>query len=168
MQDKTAGQSAGFLLTKLIFPSLPSSVLPRGPLLDRLDLILEHKLTLLSAPAGFGKTTLMRSWVAHQQEQSAFTWLALDAGDNDPVRFWRYVTVACQRFEVASDSSAPLLGSSTLEFLSHAQGLSLMGPQQLSFETALTGLINDLARLNQPAVLVLEDYHLITEQNIHE
>src|SRR5690242_563641 len=161
MQGAPSNQFSGLLTTKLILPSLPSSILPRGPLLNRLDLVFEHKLTLLSAPAGFGKTTLMRSWVAQHQEQCAMAWLALDAGDNDSVRFWRYVTVACQRFEVASDSSTPPLGSSTLEFLSHTQGLSLMGPQYLSFETALTGLINDLARLDWPGVLVLEDYHVL-------
>jgi LuxR family maltose regulon positive regulatory protein len=163
-----SSQFSGLLLTKLILPSLPSSILPRGPLLDRLDRVLEHELTLLSAPAGFGKTTLMRSWVAQHQERCAMAWLALDMGDNDPVRFWRYVTMACQRFEVASDSSTPPLGSLTLEFLRHAQGLSLTGPQYLSFEMALTGLINDLAHLSQPGVLVLEDYHVIAEASIHE
>ncbi len=167
-QGVPPGKSSGLLTTKLIVPSLPSSILPRGPLLEWLELALEHKLTLLSAPAGFGKTTLMRSWVAQHQERCALAWLALDAGDNDPVRFWRYVAMACQHFEGASDSSTPPPGSSTLELLRHAQGFSLTGPHYLSFETVLTSLINDLARLSRSSVLILEDYHVLTETSIHE
>lgn len=162
-QGVASGQFSGLLLTKLRLPSLPPSILPRGPLLDRLDQALEYKLTLLSAPAGFGKTTLMRSWVAQHQDQCAISWLALDTGDNDAIRFWRYLTMACQRFEAAADASIPTFGRSTLEFLRHAQGLSLTGPQYLSFETALAGLVNDLAQLSRPCVLVLEDYHVLTE-----
>ncbi|HET8843160.1 MAG TPA: hypothetical protein VFN35_16990 [Ktedonobacteraceae bacterium] len=167
-QGVASGQFSGLLLTKLRLPSLPPSILPRGPLLDRLDQALEYKLTLLSAPAGFGKTTLMRSWVAQHQDQCAISWLALDTGDNDAIRFWRYLTMACQRFEAAADASIPTFGRSTLEFLRHAQGLSLTGPQYLSFETAQAGLVNDLAQLSCPCVLVLEDYHVLTEASIHE
>jgi LuxR family maltose regulon positive regulatory protein len=77
---------------------------PREPLLAWLDEGLEHKLTLLSAPAGSGKTTLVSEWIATRsepQEAPPVAWVSLDAGDNDPVRFWRYVITACQAFHPA-------------------------------------------------------------------
>jgi LuxR family transcriptional regulator, maltose regulon positive regulatory protein len=86
------------LSTKLASPRPHPSLVSRGPLLARLDEGLQHKLTLLSAPAGFGKTTLVSEWIAvrsQQQEPLPVVWVSLDAGDNDPVRFWRYVITAC-------------------------------------------------------------------------
>jgi len=80
------------LSTKLALPRPRPSLVLREPLLERLDEGLEHKLTLLSAPAGFGKTTLVSEWIAtrgERQEANPVAWVSLDPGDNDPVRFWR-------------------------------------------------------------------------------
>ena len=144
------------LSTKLAPPRPHPSLVSRGPLLARLDEGLEHKLTLLSAPAGFGKTTLVSEWIAARSErkdQPPVAWVSLDAGDNDPVRFWRYVITACQVLEAA-------VGESALALLRTAR--------RLPFETMLTTLINDLAQLAHRGVLVLEDYHVITSPQIHE
>ena len=87
------------LSTKLALPRPRPSLVSRGPLLARLDEGLEHKLTLLSAPAGFGKTTLVNEWIAARNECQAplpVAWVSLDTGDNDPVRFWRYVITSPQ------------------------------------------------------------------------
>src|SRR5437868_7096744 len=87
------------LSTKLAPPRPHPALVPRGRLFERLDEGLEHRLTLLSAPAGFGKTTLVSAWIAARggrQESLPVAWVSLDTGDNDPARFWRYVTTACQ------------------------------------------------------------------------
>jgi LuxR family transcriptional regulator, maltose regulon positive regulatory protein len=165
------------LHTKLAPPRLHTPLVAREALLDRLDDGLDRKLTLLSAPAGFGKTTLVSQWLARlnienvelrngaETQHSQFSilnssfkvaWVALDAGDNDPVRFWRYVLTACQGF--AADVGAAALAQ-------------LHAPQPPNFELLLTLLINDLAalpRANLPSnILALEDYHLITMAQLH-
>jgi LuxR family maltose regulon positive regulatory protein len=138
------------LSTKLALPRLRSPWVPRQRLLDRLDAGLEQKLTLISAPAGFGKTTLVTEWAYGMKDVA---WVSLDTGDNDPIRFWRYVLTACQAFGNG-------IGSSALTILHTSQEPSL--------EAMLTRLINDLVQLPDKKVLVLEDYHLITSQKIHE
>src|SRR5258708_4812726 len=144
------------LSTKLTSPRLRSSLVSREQLLARLDEGLEHKLTLLSAPAGFGKTTLVSEWIATRSERHdspPVAWVSLDAGDNDPVRFWRYVITACQVFDAA-------VGESTLALLHMSRRPSL--------ESELATFINELAQLACRGVLVLEDYHVITAPQIHE
>lgn len=144
------------LRTKLALPRPRQSLVQRASLLSRLDEGLERKLTLLSAPAGFGKTTLVSAWIATRrelQEPPSVAWVSLDAGDNDPVRFWRYGITACQTFDSA-------VGTAALELLRASRRLPL--------EAALTTFINDLARLERRCVLVLEDYHVITSSQIHD
>ena len=144
------------LTTKLHLPQARRDLVPRPRLFDRLHQGLRSKLTLVSAPAGFGKTTLVSAWLATrnaQQEPPPAAWVALDAGDNDPVRFWRYVITACQTFDAA-------IGHSALALLHTAQ--------QPAWETVLTLFINDVAQLSRQGVLVLEDYHVITAPQIHE
>ena len=88
------------LAPKLHLPRLHASLLTRSRLLTRLDTGLQGKLTLLSAPAGFGKTTVVSQWVADhrkRQHHPPVAWISLDPGDNDPVRFWRYVIPARYR-----------------------------------------------------------------------
>ena len=139
------------LHTKLMPPRLPSMTIPRDQLLVQLDLGLSKKVTLVTAPTGYGKTTLVRMWTTSRDFQSA--WLTLDQNDNDPNRFWTYVCSALRTFD-------PTIGKTTLSML--------MASQPVSFESLLTPVINDLARLNEPAVLVLEDYHAITSTEINE
>jgi len=144
------------LTTKLIPPARRASLVPRNRLLVRLDEGLEHKVNLISAPAGFGKTTLVSEWIDERRAQDdlpAIAWVSLDECDNDPVRFWRYVLTACQTCgEQVSKSALALLNNSP----------------QPSFETLLTQFINKVARLANKAILVLEDYHAITAQPVHE
>jgi LuxR family maltose regulon positive regulatory protein len=144
------------LTTKLHIPQARRDLVPRPRLFARLNQGLSSKLTLVSAPAGFGKTTLVSTWLATrnaQQELPSAAWVALDTGDNDPVRFWRYVITACQTFDAA-------IGQSALALLHTAQ--------QPAWEIVLTMCINDLAQLSGKGILVLEDYHVITAPQIHE
>jgi LuxR family maltose regulon positive regulatory protein len=143
------------LTTKLTPPRLRTSLVARESLAERLEEGLERKLTLLSAPAGFGKTTLAAAWIARRREKGAppAAWLSLDSGDNDPVRFWRYVATACRAF-------GPEVGQAALALLER--------PRQVSLETVLTALLNSLAGLSGRHLLVLDDYHLVTAEPVHD
>src|SRR5690349_14099135 len=127
-------QAYTLLSTKLTPPHISSSLIARDLLYARLDYGLTAKLTLLSAPAGFGKTTLAAEWSATHDSTA---WLSLDAGDNDPIRFWRYTIAACQRLDSA-------IGSSALALLESSQALPFQSPQ-IPYEAILTALLNDLA-----------------------
>jgi ATP/maltotriose-dependent transcriptional regulator MalT len=164
VDGRLSTQTTELLSTKLALPRTRASLVTRGALLIQLDTALERKLTMLSAPAGFGKTTLARAWLdTYHLEHGTLpvAWVSLDAGDNDPVRFWRYVITACQRFDMPTPSSA-------LALLGHVQRLSLDTSGDISFEAVLTELINHLARLSSNDILVLEDYHVIRAPIIHE
>ncbi len=140
------------LSTKITAPRLRSPLVTRAALLKRLDRGLDGKLTLLSAPAGFGKTTLVTTWMAQHQSALSCAWVSLDDSDDDPVRFLRYVIAACQNF-------APNLGEAAIP---------LLHTPKPAFEAALTLWINQLSALDQRCVLILEDYHVITAPQIHE
>jgi len=120
-------------------------------LIERLDAGLERKLVLVSAPAGFGKTTLISSWIA--QAEIPAGWVSLDEGDNDPVRFLAYLIAALQTIETG-------IGETPMAML--------QSPQPPPFESVLTALINELASVPRDFVLVLDDYHLIHTPSIHE
>jgi uncharacterized protein DUF998 len=139
------------LPTKLMSPRLHSTVVQRGELLVRLDAGLTKKLIVVTAPTGFGKTTLIRAWIASHDFPSA--WVTLDENDNDPPRFWTYIVSALRDFD-------SFLGKTALS--------ALRTTQPPSFASLLTSLINDLTRLKEPCLLVLEDYHAITLKEIHE
>jgi LuxR family maltose regulon positive regulatory protein len=154
------------LETKLQPPRLPAQLVERSELLALLDHAPNYKLTLLQAPAGFGKTTLVTQWLAHRQSQALIShtdtppraWVSLDSGDNDPVRFWTSLIKAYQGFQAE-------LGQAALTQLSQTPQLSFT---PAPFETVLTFLLNDLARLGQSGALILEDYHCIEHARIHE
>ncbi|MFL5655506.1 MAG: LuxR C-terminal-related transcriptional regulator [Ktedonobacteraceae bacterium] len=144
---------------KLQPPRLPSSLIPRERLLAQLDAALGQPVTLLSAPAGFGKTTLVSQWLsARGTTTSSLTWLTLDEGDNHLLRFWRYLLAACQGVQAH-------LGSTALAHLSAALQPPFNPPHM---ETVLTLLLNDLAHLPATCLLVLDNYHVISEPGIHE
>ncbi len=141
------------LVTKLAMPPVRSDLVARPRLVNQLSLAVQHPLTLIAAPAGFGKTTLLATWLERASLQSA--WLSLEQDDDDLTRFWSYVFTALER--VNPDS-----GESVLALL---QG---SGPQQPPpIETVLTVWINGLAALPHEMVLILDDYHLITAPPIH-
>jgi LuxR family maltose regulon positive regulatory protein len=143
------------LQTKLYTPPLPPALVPRPHLLNRLTQGLNGKLTLVCAPAGSGKTTLLRHWLAgiQQQERRASVWLTLDALDNDLTRFFSYLIAALQHI-------APDLGQTALAGLETQQA-----PNVVLF---LTHLLNEIVILDTSFVLVLDDFHVITDPMLHE
>ena len=139
------------LATKFYVPTLRPGVISRPRLLERFGTSLRHKLILVSAPAGFGKTTAINEWIAGLSGSVA--WLSLDMGDNDPIRFWTYLIAALQTVQ-------PGLGESAQEMLHN--------PQPLPLEAILTALINEIASSPKTLVLVLDDYHQIEAQAVHD
>ena len=136
--------SLPLLATKLFIPTPRPGVVIRTRLLERLNEGLHRKLTLVSAPAGFGKTTLVSEWIADGNGQTA--WLSLDEGDNDPARFLTYLVAALRT--IAAD-----IGEAVL--------IMLQSPQPASGEAALTTLLNEITAIPDHFVLVLDDYHTI-------
>src|SRR6266571_1914563 len=139
------------LATKLYIPRLRPNVVSRPRLLERLNEGLHRKLTLISAPAGFGKTTLVSEWVEGIERPAA--WLSLDEGDNDPARFLTYLVAALQTI-------AATLGEGALGVL--------QSPQPPPPEAILTALLNDLTTIQDQFVLVLDDYHVIDAKAIDQ
>ena len=144
--------------TKLYLPRSPRGLVPRPRLRDRLDRGATSTLMLVSAPAGFGKTTLLAEWLAAgpaapTDERSA-AWLSLDQGDNASVTFWTYLIAALRKV------AGPEVGASALALLQAAQ------PAPIT--TLLTTLLNDLGGLDRDIVLVLDDYHVIDAPEVHE
>ncbi len=139
--------------TKFFVPRLSHRLFMRSRLLPLLDESLQHKLTLVSAPAGYGKTTLLVAWLqARPKDSPPVAWLSLEPGDNDPLRFWAYVLTALDR------SSSGIA----------TQALSaLRADPAPPFETALASLINTLAAQAAPIVLVLDDYQAIGDPRVH-
>jgi len=137
------------LTTKLYLPPTRPNRVPRPRLTTRLN--ESHPLTLVAAPAGFGKTTTLSEWIP--KSQHCVTWLSLDDADNDPTRFWMYVISALQKLRAD-------LGESALALL--------QSPQPPPIMSILTTLINEIADFPESFSLVLDDYHLITTQPIHE
>ena len=150
-QTPDTSDAANFLHSKLMPPRSHAGVIRRETLFERLDAGLSRKLTLVSAPTGFGKTTLVSAWLAERKITPA--WVTLDANDNDPARFWGYVIMALRRID-------PSIGKAALS--------ALNTPQPASYPSILTPLINELAQLSGPCVLVLEDYQAIRLAEIHE
>ena len=140
------------LSTKLFIPPRRprDSVVDRSRLTNRLAATNGQRLTLISAPAGFGKTTLLSEWIPHSEH--CVPWLSLDINDNDPARFWTYVIAALQVLK-------PDLGASTLALLELSQ------PPPI--ESILTLLLNDVAAFHDRFVLVLDDYHVVETPAIH-
>ncbi len=143
----------GLLKTKLYRPSVRDSWVARPRLRGQLDRGLHEgeRLILISAPAGYGKTTLLAEWLASRRIPAA--WLSLDEQDNDPIRFWMYVIAALQT--LASD-----LGKQSFELL--------QSPQPPPIPLVLSDLLNEVTNLSDPTVLILDDYHLISATAIHD
>ncbi len=142
---------APILVTKLYTPPLRSQSVPRQRLIDKLNAGSGRKLTVISAPAGFGKTTLVSAWLAGRDQPSA--WLSLDEGDNDPTRFLGYLVAALQTVD---------------ETLGQATARALQTPQPPPISALMPLLLNDLAFHPQPFVLVLDDYHTLDAKPIDE
>jgi LuxR family transcriptional regulator, maltose regulon positive regulatory protein len=138
------------LTTKLYIPQLGVDLVPRPGLYERLDAGLTRKLTLISAPTGFGKSTLMTGWLSERDQLAA--WLSLDRGDNDPVRFWTYLIAAIQTIHQETGAEARQIVSA---------------PQLRSTESVAISLINDISQLGHDLIMVLDDYHIIETEQVH-
>jgi LuxR family maltose regulon positive regulatory protein len=149
--------SRPLLGTKLYRPRPRRGAVPRPRLLEQLNRALDSSLTIVSAPAGFGKSTLLAAWLAEESAAEAgdpaAAWLSLDAGDNDPASFWTYVIASLR-------TVAPDVGTETLALV---ETRSPASPQAL-----LTGLLNDLGGAAGELVLVIDDYHVIETTAVHE
>jgi LuxR family maltose regulon positive regulatory protein len=139
------------LTTKLNIPPVRNDWVPRQRLLDKLNAGLHSKLTLVSASAGFGKTTLLSEWSGRSQYPVA--WLSLDEGENDPVRFMHYLLAALQKVD---------------EDIGRGLSSILGTPRLPPPESLITTLINELPAAVGPVFLVLDDYHAIRAEWIHE
>jgi LuxR family transcriptional regulator, maltose regulon positive regulatory protein len=150
-------QPASILLPKLRPPRLPSLCISRQRLLARMEESRQGKLTFVLAPAGSGKTTLVRQWIETQGQDTQVAWLSLDPEDDDPIRFWHYVLTACEHFEGKT-------GQEALKLLSNNQSFFPL----LVLKQILTSFLNDAARLPSRLLLILDDYHVMTSSQIHE
>ncbi|MEO1387194.1 MAG: LuxR C-terminal-related transcriptional regulator [Cyanobacteria bacterium J06634_6] len=138
------------LETKLYYPKWSADLVSRLRLINRIH--PQRKLTLILAPAGFGKTTLLAEWVAAVSTRSV-AWVSLDQNDNDPVVFWIYLITALHK----NQSS---LGGRSLALL--------QSPQPPPIESVLMTLLNELTAVEEDIGLILDDYHVIETQAIHE
>ena len=152
------------LKTKLFIPPARTHLVTRSRLIKRLDDGLNYKLTLISAPAGFGKTTLVSSWINKLKqvhpgaENFKVCWISLDKRDNDAITFWQYVVAAFQTI-------SPTIGEIINSILDSMSAFAT--------EVVITMLINEIVEHHQgdlqpqPIILILDDYHLINNQDIH-
>ena len=141
------------LVTTFYIPVKSGSLISRPRLTRLLDESLKYPLTLVSAAAGFGKTTLLASWSqAFPSTTPRVAWVSLDEEDNDPRLFWTYVLTALNR-------QVPERFTSLLRLF--------QSPQLPSLNSLLAGLINVLVEGRETFLLILDDYHLITEHQVH-
>lgn len=143
--------SMPILATKLYIPTPRPELVLRPRLIERLNEGMHRKLTLISAPAGFGKTTLISEWVAGCKRPSA--WLSMDEGDNDPIRFLAYLVAALQT--IAANIGGGVLGV-------------LHSSQTLPTESILTALLNEITTVPDNFTLVLDDYHVIDAKPVDD
>ncbi|MEN8098563.1 MAG: LuxR C-terminal-related transcriptional regulator [Chloroflexota bacterium] len=144
------------LKTKLYLPPPRPNLVPRSHLVERLNQAFAHELTLISASAGFGKTTMLQEWISECDLTVA--WISIDRGDNDVARFWTYVLAAIQTIK-------PETGKTVFS--------ALQTPQPPPIRSLLIELINEISdraesTTSQSWLLVLDDYHLITESMVHD
>jgi LuxR family maltose regulon positive regulatory protein len=139
------------LATKLHVPRTRPGFVARPRLANRLGQALGGEVTLVCAPAGFGKTALLADWA--RRDRRPVAWLSLDEGDNDPVRFWRHAAAALDGVQPGVAQQVAAL---------------LQGLQPASFEAVVAALVNELAGVTEEVVLVLDDYHLLQVPQVHQ
>ena len=139
------------LQTKINAPPLRGPIITRPRLLDRLEASKSRKLILVTAPAGFGKSTLLNEWSAASPEP--ISWFSIDASDNDPRAFWVHLISAIRVVH-------PDIGHTALEMLD--------SPQAVPFRAILTALLNEIFTQSTDVCIILDDYHLIEQSEIHE
>jgi LuxR family maltose regulon positive regulatory protein len=148
-----AAAGVPLLESKLHVPRRHRGVVRRARLDRRLDRDALPAVVLVSAPAGFGKTTLLAEWLAANDERrNATAWLSLDRRDSDPAVFWSYVVAAVRKV-------APEVGT---------DALSMLQSTPTALEVVVTSLLNDLGALADDVVLVLDDYHVVESLDVQE
>jgi LuxR family maltose regulon positive regulatory protein len=145
------------LATKLHIPPLHNSLVNRPRLIQRLNdgIAQGRRLILISAPAGYGKSTLLSDWVS--QVGLPVAWLSLEKGENTPIRFWNYFITA---LDIIPHLHQAGIGESIFQML--------QSPHPPPMDALLANLVNDFYKLEEPAVLVLDDLHVISEEQIHQ
>ncbi len=144
------------LVTKLRQPQTSPFAISRPRLLTKLDQSLGGKLTLVAAPAGYGKTTLVSDWAGRLSDNGMrVAWCLLDEYDNEPVRFLQYFIGALQRYDEG-------IGQHCQEMLQTSQ----INAGHQSPEAVMTVLINELAQTSTPGVIILDDLHLVDDPQI--
>ncbi len=138
------------LFTKLYIPDHPAHFVSRDRLIKKISRTLQCKLTLVTAPPGFGKTTMVSDWVRQRQIRAG--WVSLDKSENDPLRFWGYVIAAFDRLRHGTGKKALSL---------------LQSPVSFSIEQMLAWLVNDLFDVSEDIVLVLDDFHVVESEEVH-
>jgi LuxR family transcriptional regulator, maltose regulon positive regulatory protein len=146
---------SGVVSTKLLPPSPRFEEVPRPELLAQVEAGSVRKLTLIGAPAGYGKTTLLNQWRKSEESDLPFAWVSLDKQDNDPIRLWKHIVEALRRVAPEERFAADV-----------PTGLGIVATNLV--ETTLPALINNLVELPYRVVLVLDDYHCITSGECHE
>ncbi len=142
-----------YLSTKFFVPMPPHTLIARPRLFSLLDESRQRPLTLISAPAGFGKTTLLSAWAQAQPPGNPhIAWVSFDEADNDPIRFWSYVLTALNRVQSGKYSG----------LVAYVQGEVRLSPHQI-----MTACLNRLWEHPEPQILVLDDYHLLTDEAVH-
>jgi LuxR family maltose regulon positive regulatory protein len=142
------------LTTKLYIPRAHLNLVPRPRLGELLNEGMNNKLTLVCAPAGFGKTTLLSEWrMIHLGSEYPLAWVSLEEAENDPSRFLSYLVAALQA--IGADTGEAVLDS-------------LRSPQPPPIESVLTALINEIATVPKDFALILDDYHLIANKAVHD
>jgi LuxR family maltose regulon positive regulatory protein len=147
--------SMPILATKLYIPQTRPKIVFRPRLIERLNEGLHRKMTLIAAPAGFGKTTLISEWTISCEQN--FAWLSLDEGDNDLIHFLSYLIAALQTIAVRQPSMANV-GEGVLN--------ALRSPQSPPIELLLITLINEITAIPDHFILVLDDYHMVSANSV--
>ena len=140
------------IATKLHIPARRRGLVNRPRLIARLRRTVDARLTLVSAPAGFGKTTLLGEWLADMPADRQVAWLSIDPADNDPANFWTYVVAALQQ-------AVPGAGSTSM---------AIVGSPPFPTELLVTTVVNELAEASGDVWLVLDDYHLIDNREVRD
>ena len=138
------------LETKLYIPQPRSDLVQRTHLIDRLSSEIYKKLTLISAPAGFGKTTIISKWLSCNEMPAA--WISLDKSDNDHLQFFHYLIAALQNIDSSIGQPAMAM---------------LLSPQLPPLESVMTSLIKEITKIPNDFVLVLDDYHSVDDKQVH-
>jgi LuxR family maltose regulon positive regulatory protein len=147
--------SANILKTKLFIPRIPEKLVERKRVLEKLDLGVTRRLTLISAPAGYGKTTLLGSWVRRCPYPVA--WLSLDANDNDPSHFIKYLAAALE--SVLPEQTNPQESQLPSSIFPFSSG---------SATSFLSSQLNQLCDLDSPVILMLDDYQFVSHKEVHD